>query len=282
MNYKYLGVIELGDRGVVRSPVTRVVFSDPCYTSLDSFNYVLNNVKSGIYKVYITYDLHDVNRISKLVGVYVDLDVNSLTFEDNHMSMCVDSGQCGFYDYDYFMHIIKDDISGMSPYHEEWYDKVCAMTYYEEDNDGYLSYIKFKEVYNTYDKLKKLYYDLVPAFEHLEFKMNLLDTIKLSIDMYDLELMKGTASDKRTLDNLLVILQSSLSSAHNAVYTMFNYNYSGGLTGGRGAVSSAGIGDGLYPILCHKESDGLITGFEIVYMFDEPFNSDWDDDEDDY
>ena len=283
----YLGVIELGNK---------VVFSDPGYKELSWYNPVLSDVKSGLYRVYMNYDSEDTNRVSRLFAVHESVDMNDSNFEfktdSETLSACVDSGQCGLYDYEYFMDLIKDNINGtMSDEHEEWYDKICNLTYVEEQNPKYMGVCKFMYTYNTFSKLKSVYEELEPLYlaycneiERLNNSKNLLDMYestypdKLDVSIIDLKLEKD---DKEKYDgayDVLQILNFSLQAIYSMVHPMFYSSFSGSTTDGFGAVSSSGLGDGVYPIYYTEDSNGKKDSFQIIYLFtDFPFAGDDDE-----
>ena len=114
-----LGVIELG---------SKVIVTDPCYGLLATS--LVKKVKKGKY-ICTAYETKDSwgNRIAALrvvheyfVNKYFNIDYN------NEIAVSgVDSGQCGFFDYDYYKkhhgtNIVDDEMD------EDWYHRVCECT----------------------------------------------------------------------------------------------------------------------------------------------------------
>lgn len=274
----YLGVIELEDK---------VVFSDPCYKELSWYNPVLTDIKSGLYRVYMDYDKKEYKRISRLFAIHESMDLDTFKsktyhnklngLSDKNLSACVDSGQCGFYDYDYFVSVIKDKQNW-----EYWYDNICASTYIEKDTPEYLNLNKFREVYNDYSSLMsiyetlKKYNDIVsPSFIN---NINNINNINDTIEIYDKKLKEG---DPLVISTLFQILQMSVYNLHYSVYPLCTFSFSGLTVGGFGAVSSAGYVDGVYSIFYSLDENGYKDSFQLVYMCDDyPFME--DDCEDNY
>lgn len=114
-----LGVIELG---------SKVIVTDPCY----GFGGVeLIHTKKGKYHCF-AYEINESgwgNRIAALRVVHEDFVNKCFNIDyDNEIAVSgVDSGQCGFFDYDYYkkhhgQYIVDDEMD------EDWYHKVCNIT----------------------------------------------------------------------------------------------------------------------------------------------------------
>lgn len=113
---KVLGKIKLTNRAVVM---------DPCYDLKTDIGYgvKLDNVKPGEY--FVGVELWD-NVIRSLEVTHVDhCRENESDLVDDFENIglvCVDSGQAGIFDYDYF-----DKVSDPKIF-DSWYDEVCGLT----------------------------------------------------------------------------------------------------------------------------------------------------------
>ena len=127
MSIQEMGFIHIGNSAMV---------SDPCYRPGTWCQGVLNNMKPGAYAVYG--EILDCstwgNRVSRIWIVhedYTNVDINAiLSYNYEDFEVGVDSGQAGIYDYEYYMNIYADESSA-----EEWYSRVCDVTY--SDADGF-------------------------------------------------------------------------------------------------------------------------------------------------
>lgn len=123
---KTTGTITLGNR---------VVVSDPCYSLGTWCQGILENMLPGEYECIYNFDENE-RCVSEIYIVHSSLPKDDLT---NTLINCtiapfevgVDSGQAGFYDYDYYVshHTPKLD--------EDWYDKVCNLTCNIVDNPSF-------------------------------------------------------------------------------------------------------------------------------------------------
>ena len=116
---------------------SKVVITDPCYGLKDypnpSTNIVLENVKAGTYKTNIHYSDEGSwgTRVAALEIIHTDynplntesIEVVNLDLVECIGSVCVDSGQMGIYDYDYYKSVSTED--GVE---DKWYDDICNLT----------------------------------------------------------------------------------------------------------------------------------------------------------
>lgn len=119
---------------------SKVIITDPCYGLKDypnpSANIVLDNVKAGIYKTNTHHSDEDMwgTRVAALEIIHEDynplkesIEVVNLDLVECIGSVCVDSGQMGIYDYDYYKSVSNDD--GVD---DNWYDEICKLTLSQE------------------------------------------------------------------------------------------------------------------------------------------------------
>lgn len=116
---------------------SKVVITDPCYGLKDypnpSTNIVLENVKAGTYKTNTHYSDEGSwgTRVAALEIIHADynplniesIEVVNLDLVECIGSVCVDSGQMGIYDYDYYKSVSTED--GVE---DKWYDDICNLT----------------------------------------------------------------------------------------------------------------------------------------------------------
>lgn len=118
----------------------KVIITDPCYGIQDYPNphtkLVLDNVKAGTYQTNIHYSDESGwgNRVAALEIIHADynpfndsIEVVNLDLVECIGSVCVDSGQMGIYDYDYYKSVSNDD--GVD---DNWYDEICKLTLSQE------------------------------------------------------------------------------------------------------------------------------------------------------
>ena len=114
-----VGMIELGGQ---------VMVSDPCYNNGVWCQGVVENVLPGKYQCwYIESDEGNWGkRVAKLYAVHEDFP-GAECDEETEFEVGVDSGQAGIYDKAYFDKTRRN---------EEWYEKVCHLTYQDVDDEG--------------------------------------------------------------------------------------------------------------------------------------------------
>ena len=114
-----------------------VIITDPCYGLKDypnpSTNIIINNMKAGTYKTNIHYSDEDMwgTRIAALEIIHTgynplnieSIEVVNLDLVECIGSVCVDSGQMGIYDYDYYKSVSNED--GVD---DKWYNEICELT----------------------------------------------------------------------------------------------------------------------------------------------------------
>jgi hypothetical protein len=114
-----LGKIKLGKK---------IVVSDPCYGFDTSCVGILKNMVPGFYECEINYSDEDEwgNRVASIEIIHEN--AISIGFRNTtDFEVLVDSGQAGFFDYNYYkkFHSNKNKDKNNN---EEWYDRVCDIT----------------------------------------------------------------------------------------------------------------------------------------------------------
>ena len=140
--FKLEKTIELGKK---------VIISDPGY-NMDTWCIgILNDVLPGTYKCF--YEIIEDNSWGRrIASIEVkNKDYEFYDFSENlDVEIGVDSGQCGIYDYDYFK---------QNNQKEDWYDKICNLTYIEEENPNYKNFYESKYYFDQdIDDLKWIKY----------------------------------------------------------------------------------------------------------------------------
>lgn len=123
LNMVYLGTIEID---------TKCMVSDPCYNKNAWYQYVLNNMKPGQYNCFIQYSTNEeygkrVRRIMICHNRYISTPHRVV----HKAYIGVDSGQAGFFDYDYFLKTREKENSNW-----EWYKEICNLTYKDDEFSG--------------------------------------------------------------------------------------------------------------------------------------------------
>lgn len=115
----------------------KVIVSDPCYGLNTWCQGVLENVLPGDYRCNIEYsDEKDWGmRVSAIEVVHQDYERPD-AFQPEIFEVGVDSGQAGIFDYEYYTKYHTDD-TDMDDVNDEWYDRVCALTYEKSKNPNY-------------------------------------------------------------------------------------------------------------------------------------------------
>ena len=109
----------------------KVIVSDPCY-KLDTWCSKVVDIKPGNYKTNVYYDNLSSwgNRVSCLEIIHENYDIGEWSnWELITEDIGVDSGQCGFYDYEKY----KDSV-GIGEYDEKdtFYGRACFLTDQDE------------------------------------------------------------------------------------------------------------------------------------------------------
>lgn len=123
------GSIHLGEK---------VMVSDPCYGLNTWCQGVIENVLPGNYECYVEYtDKGDWGtRVSAIQVTHADY--NAILPHDvrEPFEVGVDSGRAGIFDYDYYAKHHMDQ--SVRPHvNEDWYDRVCDLTYVHKENPNY-------------------------------------------------------------------------------------------------------------------------------------------------
>lgn len=221
---KYKGKITIEDKLVV---------SDPCYTLNTWCMAVLENVLSGKYRCYMS--CIDDN-VSKILVIHEGYNVDEETINvEEPVDIGVDSGQAGFYNYEYFKQYSDMRNLDEMRWRKEYYTPICDLTYHTEENLNYK-----KEVKEYEDKINQLEEELL---------------------IYDKESDKYIELNKEFC--------SLLSSKINIETRRYFYVSDGGILKEKAFVSSSGYGDGGYNCYTKKNEDGKIIAAKVIFIEDE-------------
>ena len=106
----------------------KIMVSDPCYAmGFVDCTRVLN-IKKGDYIMSANTENETSwgYRIKELIIKHIDYQSVEPTEFDS--SVCVDSGQCGFFDYEYYKKYHKKDFVDEDEEDNAWYHRVCDIT----------------------------------------------------------------------------------------------------------------------------------------------------------
>lgn len=123
------GIITLG---------AKVMVSDPCYGLGTWCQGVLKNVLPGQYACKVEYsDEGDWGiRVSAIEVTHIDYKGKFLALNLEDFEVGVDSGQAGIFDYEYYTKYHMD-ATERPHVDDDWYDKVCDLTYTSVENPDY-------------------------------------------------------------------------------------------------------------------------------------------------
>ena len=126
------GIITLG---------AEVMVSDPCYGLGTWCQGILTNVLPGDYECFVEHaDEGDWGlRVSRICVMHTDYRDMFITYDLEDITVGVDSGQAGIYDYDYYKQYHTDS-SESEHVDEAWYDRVGDLTYTRVKNPNYRSF----------------------------------------------------------------------------------------------------------------------------------------------
>lgn len=120
---QYVGSVQLSNK---------VIVSDPCYDYSTWCQSILDNVLVGNYKCFVkNVKTEWDDRIGELI-IYHE-NYSDYPMELISCDIGVDSGQAGFFDYEYFKGIKDQD----EEKREQWYQEVCKLTTKVELNPEY-------------------------------------------------------------------------------------------------------------------------------------------------
>ena len=181
-------------------------------------------------------------RVSGIRVVHKDYLGTIPDIKMSEIDVGVDSGQCGIFDYDYYMqyHTAEDD-------DEEWYERICGLTYGKKKN---INYIPFEES----EFYKPIYKDLTLGGR---------DCIELQ--------------ERESRIRLLVEMEKArVQYGNTRVGSPMTYYFDANTTDGKGYVSASGDGDGSYTCAIARNDDNKIVAIELIYLTDG-----YDDEEED-
>ncbi len=114
----------------------KIIITDPCYEKGIWCQERAENVKKGTWSAYIkkTNDQLFGERISELIAVHDDFDIEEMNFEKHSNNIGVDSGQAGIFDEKYYKDdsIVKDNMLSHIRSDEKWYSMCCKQSLSEE------------------------------------------------------------------------------------------------------------------------------------------------------
>lgn len=142
---QYVGSIQLSDK---------VIVSDPCYDYSTWCQSILDNVLAGNYKCFVkSVETEWDDRIGELI-IYHE-NYSDYPKELISCDISVDSGQAGFFDYEYFKSI-KDQNEEKK---EKWYQAICELTTQIELNPEYKSLEQLQKEHFPNKKIEDLTID---------------------------------------------------------------------------------------------------------------------------
>lgn len=217
---------------------SQIRITDPCY-GLDVWcAHTLDDVLPGKYVCY--FDESDEGAWGKrIAGIEVRHEDHLYVNVSEYIEEAgVDSGQCGIFDYDYYVTMIHGDKK------EEWYSNVCNQTYIEIPNPRYKSFLDS-------------------------------DTLALEAGKENAKLIKkilenGITSGERLLEEQLKIYKSAMERYEKSEeFCRSKGKFTAAITDERGFVSSSGYGDGVYPVYVGRDNNGKVVAIKILFIFDD-------------
>lgn len=151
---QYVGSIQLSDK---------VIVSDPCYDDLTWCQCVLDDVLAGNYKCF-------VKSVEKRIGelILYHEKFNNYPNEFVNYPISVDSGQAGFFDYEYFMRIKEQDEETRN----KWYNEICDLTIKTQLNPKYKSVEELLKEYFFDKKTEELTLDELIEFVNIIYEQD--------------------------------------------------------------------------------------------------------------
>jgi len=248
------------DRGsITLSDKVRV--SDPCYDIDTGCAGTIDNVKPGEYECFefrgnfpSNWDgkVHDDHRVAAIeirhkdctepaYKTHLDIDVG------------VDSGQAGFYDQAYFEQVKQDEVL-----EDEWYSKVCGLTYKTWVDSKNIDELLTPEVMNQI--IDKLFINKDEEYRTKVFA-------KSELELLDTQYARCTGD--ADLEGLKFLIKNVIS-VHDPDYEIKRHSETRGDTiDNKGFVSSSGFGDGGYDCFVSKNDAGQIDAMLLVYIWPE-------------
>lgn len=123
-------VIKEIELGKINLESGSIFISDPCYNTDVWCTKYLPNIKKGEYicRATMVDEGSWGNRIAELTINHIKNSKNKSRTVIYH-SIGVDSGQCGFFDYEYYnKHHNKSQYIDDTPEGKDWYERVCDIT----------------------------------------------------------------------------------------------------------------------------------------------------------
>lgn len=116
----------------------KAIVSDPCYGLNTWCQGIVENVLPGKYECFLTtVDEGEFGiRVAAIEVTHKDYVDKDLIYTPEKFEVGVDSGQAGIFDYDYYTKY-HTDTNERPHVDDDWYRKVCDLTYQEEKNPYY-------------------------------------------------------------------------------------------------------------------------------------------------
>lgn len=97
--------------------------SDPCYDKKTWCSGIIEDVKNGVWEAYVKLEENE-NRVSELLVIHKNITKTALknsNWIEQDIDVGVDSGQCGFFDEDFYPEEKTED-------DDSFYGKICDIT----------------------------------------------------------------------------------------------------------------------------------------------------------
>ena len=116
-----------------------VIANDPCYEPKEGV--IIKNVLPGEYKCKIDFyfgERWNKNKPSRIVAEHKDYVGKISNYIDTEEIVCVDSGQAGIFDKDYYDNIFENGTE--TEEYKKWYDRCFFNAYTQVENEEHLDY----------------------------------------------------------------------------------------------------------------------------------------------
>lgn len=222
----------------------RVHVSDPCYETTCWCAGTLENVLPGRYNCKIVRcnddcDKGDAGTFSRVKSLVIcHEEYKCAPRERIAIEVGVDSGQAGFYDFDYYQGVHP---SGEKHLSEEWYERVCESTLKTFPNPHYIS--------------------------EKDYIRNVMGASFMELPQIKAAEASGTIPTQQAqeLRNTYLRAFCDYSKNHSAVWPTTQVGYAG-ILDDRCCVSSSGYGDGGYDCYVARNNAGQIVAAKIVFI----------------
>lgn len=168
----------------------KVTISDPCYEPDIWCAGVVENMKNGVYNCY---GHMQEGRVAEISMVHVDTELlHNPVWEELEADIGVDSGQCGFFDHEYYNENGGDqrDTDEWAIGDDSFYGKACALTIGEPSQFGVFEEYAFVSSAGYGDGSYQAY-----THETLEDDSEQIDAIKVVFIEDDADDKDGAEAD---------------------------------------------------------------------------------------